>query len=25
MTNGLTVMARDTVAELWDLMCDLDV
>jgi transposase len=24
MTNGLTVMARETIAELWDLMCDLD-
>lgn len=24
MTNGLTVMARETLAELWDLMCDLD-
>jgi transposase len=24
MTNGLTAMARETIAELWDLMCDLD-
>jgi transposase len=24
MTNGLTVMARETISELWDLMCDLD-
>jgi transposase len=23
-TNGLTVMARETIAELWDLLCDLD-
>jgi transposase len=24
MTNELTAMARETIAELWDLMCDLD-
>jgi transposase len=24
MTNGLTAMARETISELWDLMCDLD-
>src|SRR4029077_3341386 len=24
MTNGLTAMARETIAELWHLMCDLD-
>src|SRR4051794_9884555 len=23
MTNGLTAMARETISELWDLMCDL--